>query len=327
LSGFITLMDELIDCCNAMIAGLKTFYLIHLNSGPNIPQQLFLEELQAETETPWWHVVGFVTRQIQNQKQLLIYTCVNTDYLDKARHSVFSCGILAEFFAQKFDSFSISMRSNTKLMGWSVFQGKKLREIRKNNPKSMEDYKEVLENSNFFFASKFGFLKRHILGRIDTYSISYKIRWQLLKEDLRKQFSIPTIKIRSIEIHRNGWRAVVNGSIFVSYDNKAISKNDITRVRRKILKQAISKARSSCTLFRIEKYLPVGFIRIALFCKDYRARKLENFGLASDLIGTIEVKKIKRIRAPDIYNSSVEVLSKYRLAWNSAWLKAKADKE
>jgi len=63
--------------------------------------------------------------------------------------------------------------------------------------------------------------------------------------------------------------------------------------------------------------LPLGYARISLFEKDYRKRRIVSFGLNKELIGTIQMKKIKRIKVPDIFNSTIDVKGKYRFAWNN----------
>jgi len=52
-------------------------------------------------------------------------------------------------------------------------------------------------------------------------------------------------------------------------------------------------------------------------------RKLESYGLGPDLIGTVQIQKIKRIKAPDIIGSSIEQIGKFRFAWNKAWRELK----
>ena len=51
------------------------------------------------------------------------------------------------------------------------------------------------------------------------------------------------------------------------------------------------------------------------------------FGLGRNLVCTIQVKRIQRIRSPDIMGSTVEQLGGYRIAWNRAWLEENKDQQ
>ena len=51
--------------------------------------------------------------------------------------------------------------------------------------------------------------------------------------------------------------------------------------------------------------------------KDFRVRKLGVSGLIPELICTIELKKLKRIKCPDIFGGKPEVIRNFRVVWNS----------
>jgi hypothetical protein len=89
-------------------------------------------------------------------------------------------------------------------------------------------------------------------------------------------------------------------------------------------KKSFARSSPQQAYYSILRYLPLGYARVNIFQKDYRRRRLVNFGLAEDLIGTVQIKRIRRIKAPDIFGSTVEKCGRVRIAWNHRWLE-KAD--
>lgn len=86
----ITLIDSLIDLCNALVLAAKLFYVMHLDDGFDIPQHLMIEELKSETEAPWWKIDGCLNSvTFNNESQLIIYVRPNTRDYFKVQYSTF----------------------------------------------------------------------------------------------------------------------------------------------------------------------------------------------------------------------------------------------
>ncbi|NQT34243.1 hypothetical protein HQ587_03555 [bacterium] len=314
----IALLDDLLDTCNALSLALKVFLFRHVTEGYCIPQQLLLQELQAETDAPWWHIEGFAESKIGSIKQLIIFIRPNTIDYPLVQYFSFFSAVLAEFFAPEYDRYFLSLRCSKAMPGWAAFDGRKLRAVRENKPNEFEDYEGVLENDLVFYVPK---LKLpHFITKFGVLVYAFKVHWYIVLTDMKNKRGLPQIIIRETSIHRNGWRVVLNSSVVIDSD-EIIDKGVIRESCRRIIRSALSNARKHSLRYKIIRYLPLGYARISIFKRDFRKRKLTNYGLGSDLIGTIELKKIRRIQAPDIFESTIEMKGRYRIAWNSAWIK------
>ena len=126
--------------------------------------------------------------------------------------------------------------------------------------------------------------------------------------------------MREARIHRNAWGCVLRSSIYVRSLYGELTQQIVRKFRRRIVHRSLGKARHHTSSLDVSRYLPLGFAYITVFRKDYRRRRLTGFGLGEDLVCTIEVKRIRRIRCPDIMGATIEELGKYRIAWNKSWL-------
>jgi hypothetical protein len=147
----------------------------------------------------------------------------------------------------------------------------------------------------------------------------------LFIENFKFQQKIPDIYVRNTTIHRNGSKTVLGGSVFISNLQEQDPQDIIRRYKRKIIKKSLKSARKELPYKNVCKYLRLGFARISVFTKDYRKRKLNSYGLGQDLVCTIEIKKIARIKSPDILGSIIEQKGSYRIAWNKSWLEKNAN--
>jgi len=314
----VRLFDDLLDVCNAMALGFKVFALAHLADGCVIPQQLLLEELQAETESPWWHIEGCIPCQLLDKKQLLIYARPKTRDYFKVQFYSFLSAVLAEQFAPGYDRYFLSLRSTRSLPGWGAFNGQRIRAAREKTPKSLLDYTGILENDLLFFVPR-PRLPR-FLGKIVSYWHSFTLHLPFVFANIRESQGIPQMTPRYASLHRNGALAVLNGSVVLESPQGEVDKELVKRSCRKIIHLTASKARMGCRFWDMARVLPLGYARVNLFLRDYRKRRLSSFGLGSDLICTVQFKRLSRIQAPDIYQSEIEIYTRYRIAWNRAWL-------
>jgi len=319
----LRLVDDLADVCNGMALALKTFIFSHFNDGYPVPKQILLEQLQAETDTPWWHILGCTPSRFTSQNQLILYARPNSrDYL-KVAYSVLLSGVLAERFAPGYDRYFFSLRSQKALPGWAAFDGKQLLEIRNKGDETLTDYQGALENNLIFYTPRTKLPR--VLGMLDTLIHSFRIHWPLFLSDMRERLGRPDIRVRTSSMHCTGWGTVLKGSVLVLPTRGALSQDLLRNNCRGIISAALSNARRDCSLTSMVRYLPLRYARIAVFARNYRRRRLLNFGLGADLVATVQVKRITRIQAPDIYGSQIETRGRYRIAWNSSWLAKNRD--
>ncbi len=316
----VEMVDGLVDTCHGCALALKLFYRQHLGGKIQVPRQVMPEELQADTETPWWHIEGCLVSELAGKSQLVVYARPMSRDYSKVQYMCIYSGILAEYFAPGFDRYMVSLRSPIAWPGWAALDGKKLRDIRKRGgPRSMEDYKNVVENGFVFYKPNVSLPKP--LCKMETLLMSFHLHMPLVFEEFRKNLDQIPIIPRQAEIHRNGWRTVVNGSVIVSITDEEDAQQVVKKARRRIIKAARKLARKNTKWSNVAKYLPNGYARIAVFQTDRRHRQL--YGLDSDLICTIQTQSITRIKTPDIAGSTIETVRTYRIAWNKAWLQRK----
>ena len=310
--------DDLLDSCNALALALSLFLLVNQPNGYRLPQQLLLEELKEETKTPWWEVVGCTPSKFTGLNQLIIYARPNTADYGKVQLSTFQTGVLVESFVPGYDRYFFSIRSSSSWPGWAAFDGKKLHDLRNKQDAILEDYKGVLENDLVFYVPRIK--TPRFIARIQNIILSFRLNMPIAILDIKRQLGLPEIYIREANIHRNAWGAVLNGSVFVEYHKGSITQDIIRKIRKKAVRKALSEARKKTPICKIIRFLPLGYARISVFCKDYRRRRLSGYGLGPHLVCTIQVKRIRRIQSPDIMGSTIEQLGGYRIAWNRAWL-------
>lgn len=317
----IRLVDDLIDICNAFAFALRIFFLSQTWMIYELPEQILVDELKAETETPWWSVEGCLHSEFSGKKQLIIYARPKTrDYRKVFYFSMFT-GVLGEQFAPGYDRYFISLRSSKSWPGWAALDGKKLYQIRSRGPKSFKDYEEVLESNLVFYVTKPKLPS--ILGKLETFYYSFKINISIALDNYRQQLHFPDIKIRNLKLHRKGLYAFLSGSVILKEFDSSFDQDRIRKYRKKTINKTLKTARKKVSFFNLLRYIPIGYARLSLFRKDFRIRRLENYGLSTDLIGTLQVSRKKTIDVPDIYGSTIELIGKYRIAWNASWLEEK----
>ncbi len=315
-SEIIRFFDNLLDTCNSLVLALSVFLLVFQPKGYKLLQQLLLDELIEETSTPWWKIVGCTPSSFSGINQLIIYARPQTSDYRKVQMSTFQSGLLAEKSSPGYDRYFFSIRSENSLPGWASFDGIKLRQLRENKIGNLNDYKDVIHDNLIFFVPR---LKLpNFLYKIHSFILSFKVNWPIFIEDFKKRIGQPAIYIRDSKIHRNSWGCVLNGNVYIDNYETKITQNTIKRIKRVILKKSLSEARNKLSIYNFTRFLPLGFALISVYRKNSRRRQF--YGLNDNLICTIQVKHIKRIRCPDIIGSTVEQIGKYRIAWNRAWI-------
>ena len=318
IRSVVRLCDDLLDTCNGLAVALKIFCLISREQGYVPPRELLIEELREETWAPWWRIEGCVESEWIGKPQLVIYARPNTRDYSKVRWSTVQSGILAEFFAPGYDRYFLSLRSRQAWPGWAAFDGRKLRALREAGVDDLSQFKSVIENDLIFYVSRPKMPA--ILGKIDTLIKSIRVHAPIAIQQIKDNLKIHRIVCRSAAVHRNLWGAVLNASVIVEGLEDEAVVDAIHRHRRRIVRSAIKQARKVHRL-SIAAYLPLVFAQVAVFKRDYRRRRLSGFGLGKDLVCTVRFQRIRRIQSPDILGSTVEIIGKWRIAWNRAWLK------
>ncbi len=110
---------------------------------------------------------------------------------------------------------------------------------------------------------------------------------------------------------------MINGRIVINTTLKIPIYELIRKYCRYIIRKVTSSARKRTKVTDISKYLPLGFIRIILYEKDFRIRILGSVGITPELICTLEIKTLKRIKAPDIMGVIPEWIKNIKIEWNS----------
>ncbi|SEA84176.1 hypothetical protein SAMN05660420_03376 [Desulfuromusa kysingii] len=313
---YMSRFEHLLDTCNGLALAYKKFFFI-TESATATPKQIFLEELYSQTESPWWKIEGCLNSEAtENRSQLVIFVKPSTRDYEKVRASSVWTAILAERYAPGYDRYFLSLRSPIAHSGFAAFDGNALMENRNNKIASFEGYAGILENDLIFWVP---FLKLpKLFHKINTYVLSIKL-FSRVRTLTAVQGEGVEILARNVNIHRNGWKLVLNGNIVLE------SKDNITADYIKsrgigLIRTALKQARRNEPIYSILRYIPLGYARISLIEEDYRRSVLKGFGLRKELIGTIQVQNIKRIRAPDIFGATIEQVGKIRYAWNKSWL-------
>lgn len=324
-TAIIRIFDDLLDTCNALALALSLFLLVHQPHGYSLPQQLLLDELKEETKAPWWEVVGCTPSKFTGLNQLILYARPSTSDYGKVQISTFQTGVLAEGFAPGYDRYFFSIRSSSSWPGWAAFDGKELHDLRNKQNAKLEDYKGAIQDDLIFYVSRIK--TPRFVARVLNIILAFKLYLPIAVSDMKRQLGCPEINAREAKIHRNTWRSVLNGSVFLEFPDGKITQDIVRKFRRRIVREALSEARKKSPIYKIIRFLPLGFARISVFCKDYRRKRLSAFGLGRDLVCTIQVKRIQRIRSPDIIGSTIEQLGGYRIAWNRAWIEEAKNQE
>jgi hypothetical protein len=317
--SLIELHDDLLDVCNGLVLAIKSFYLIHAGISNIMPKQLLIEELKEKVESPWFTVDGCLLSELADSTQLIIYTQAKTTDKFKVHYYAFLTGVWGEYLVGGFDRYFISISSKFATIGWCGLNGNKLKAIRENNPKGIEDYVGVVEDGSPFFWPKYTL--PNIFYKINTYANSLKIHFSIAINQIKKNFNLLKYDIRYSSIHKNMMQSVVHSYIVLSLTNDLKSSEDVIKSNlNKLKRRAIKKARSQCSKLNLCKHLPIGFLKLYIYKNNLRKRKLISSGLIEDMVCTVQINNTKRIKTPDIMNSKIEIIGKFRICWNKAWI-------
>jgi hypothetical protein len=310
--------DDALDVCNGLLFAYSIF-VFSLREGENlVPRNLMIEELRAETGTPYWHVSGALPSKILGgRSQLILYCSVRTSDGSKVKFSAIQTAIQAERAAPGYDRYFLSMRPQSGVTGWAAFSGSKLNYHRLEQH-GIEEYGDVVEDYlPLFLKTNY---RPSIWRRLGTLRYALQTGWPIMRQSYLKRVGRPSIVVRAATVHRSIWVAVLNADVVIQADGREIDQETVRNYSRKAVSLAARQARRQLSWFNLNRYLPLGFAQIDVFCTDYRRRRLSSFGLAKELVGTIRLQRVRRINPPDILGSVVESFGGYKFAWNRSWL-------
>lgn len=319
----IQLTDDLVDVCNGMAAAIKVFFILNRGLGYEHPDALVIDELREETTCPWWEIQGCLASTIGNVKQLVIYVYANTYDYQKAFYSVIQTGALAGFFAPSFGRYFITIKSRKAHPGWAAFDGNRLCSLATAEDSELADYVTALEEGMVFYVPNVRLPP--FVYWLSTVLASVRTNWPIVSEELRRLRGNPNCLVRNAEMHRNSWGAVLRADAWIEAADSDTIVDIVRMKRRRIVALARSHAlrNGSCTL--LARFLPIGFAHINVYRTDYRRRRLAGFGLGEDLVCTIRLQYLKRIKSPDIFGGTVDHDGPWRIVWNRAWLARSAN--
>ena len=313
------MFDDLLDTCNGLSLALKVFLVTKHDRGYKWPRQMLIEELQEETRTPWWTIDGCLESEFPKGKQLIVYAQPRTMHPGMVQLSVVQSGVLTEFFAPGYDRYFLSLRGPHAWPGWAAFNGQKLRQLREARVADMRRYRGIVEDDMVFYVPRVSMptIVARLVVRLKILQLLVPLAAQSIKENL----GTPSIECRNAVVHRNSWGAVLRADVVMQGTDGTSTGDTIIRYRRYILRSATRHARK-LHRWTAASYLPLAFAQVHIYHRDYRRRRLNGFGLGEDLMCTLRFRRMSRIRSPDIVGSTVQVLGKWRIAWNRAWLRS-----
>ncbi|MCK5508715.1 MAG: hypothetical protein KAI50_09370 [Desulfobacterales bacterium] len=279
------------------------------------PLPIMIEELRAETNAPGWKIRGYLESEIfDNRSQLIIF--VKNFFLDRTmlNYYIFSSAIFAEKFAPGYQRYFFSLDSKYSLPGWAAFDGFELCKLRNQHVNNIQDYYQTLEDGMIFFIPKYK-LPRMVF-KIATFISIIRINFQVFWREYKENYYKLSIKPREVTIHQNKFHSIIKGGVIVKTNSNIIIEELIRNNSGSIVRKTIKAARKNAKITDISKYLPVGHLRINIYSKDFRKRKLKNSGLIPELLCTIEFKRLERIRTIDIIGGRPEIIKKFRIVWN-----------
>lgn len=316
----IRLCDDMLDACNGLASALKLFLILSRDKGYRLPRELLVEELVEETCTPWWSIEGCVESELGNVRQLLVYARPNSRDFAKIQWASLQSAVMGEFFAPGYDRYFFSLRTPKAWPGWAAFDGKELKRLRESGAADIAACATAFEKGGLFYVPRPALPR--FLGRLDTLLHSFRLQWPLAAQEIRQNLGIPSIVSRDGRMHRDGWRLVLNGSVVMDGLTNESAADAIRAHKRRIICKAAEQARSSATWLSPLRCLPLGYAHVAVFSQDFRRRRLRSFGLGPELICTVQLRRIRRIKPPDIMGSTIENSGNWRIAWNRAWIES-----
>lgn len=318
-ADIITVFDELLDYCNAMILALKIFFTVQNNNEYKFPLSFLIDEIKAQTENKWLKVNNCIAMTVHsNKSQLLIYSYVRTSDKLKVNYFMIQIANIAESLMPGYDRYFITFKSNCAYPGWYSFSGEKLAKARMSAADDYVPFVNAIDESGVFFHPKIKLPK--IFYKIDSFIESFLINFRIERCKFKNEYKRAKVLIPNYEIHRNSISSVINADIVLTVNDNVDITAYIRNNHRKLVRYACKHGKCTSKQYDFAKMLPLGFARISIYSKLMRKRTFKNYGLGKDLICVIQYRKLSRIHCPAIYGSSLEEYGLFRIEWNYKYL-------
>lgn len=320
LREYINYFDNILDICNGFALGLHLFYLTNIDfieyNNIEIPIPILIEELKANLNLFEWEIKGCIESQtLDERSQLIVFIYHNFFDRGKIFYFLLQTAIISESIIPGYDRYFLYLNSKYHIPNFAAFKGGQLKKIRIKNTKNIADYSKAIESGSILFTPKFKLPK--IFSIIFNSILLFKIILPLRIREIEYFQPKLTLNIRDLEMHKNEFHSVINSRIIINTHLKIHINKIIRKYCGYIIKRVTRMARKRVKITNISKYLPLGFIRISLYEKDFRLRKLGSAGIIPELICTLEIKTLKRIKAPDIIGGIPEWVKNIKIVWNS----------
>ncbi|MEL7667029.1 MAG: hypothetical protein AAGU73_02350 [Actinomycetota bacterium] len=316
----IRLCDDLLDVCNGLAAAYKIFFINNAVHGYRMPLELMFEELIESTKSPWWTIGGCLETHLPGARQLLVYARPESRESSKVQWACVQSAALAEWLAPGYDRYFFSLRGSRSLPGWAAFSGERLRFLRESGAAEVHEFVPAADSPGVFYKPNFPLPM--LFGRLDTLVKSLALHWPIARRQIRHALGTGHVVGRHGKIHQKGWRYALEGTVVLDDVHPSAVAGIVKRNRRSVIRTARKVAPRSLDRLDIVRYLPLGYVRIAVVDRDFRRRRLSSFGLGPELVCTVERKRIARIKSPDIMGSTIEQTGHWRIAWNRSWLES-----
>ncbi len=320
----VRLFDDLIDCVNGFVLGLRVFFLSNINQHtPNItiPQSLLLDELQHQANGPAWQIVtSFEGGNIRNQKQLNLY--IKNDFFDfyKVQYNAFRTAVLTEKFATGYNRIFINLKSkNSKFesSGFVSFDGDKLKELRKSGTRKIEDYEGVMEDNLLFFVPKYRLPK--LIYKLGTFRMGLRGSFSLHWGKYLDTYFPRIFTFRDFKTHVKSGYIVIERACVILESKDAHEMEELIRGKASsLIRKAKKYAKRQYKLFSLNRFLKVRYTRVFVYDKNLRKRKLRDGGLSPDLICILHRNQTKSIKSL-LPLGTIEHGRKYEIIWNDNW--------
>lgn len=316
----IKTFDDMVDLCNSMALAIKLFLILHKQNEYLFPHEFLIEEIIEETKSPWMSVEGCIETTIPNGNQLLLYARPNTSDYNKVLFLSLHIAVLAEFLSPGFERYFLSLKSSKCKPGWAIFRGTELKKAREIESQDFIKYSNVLEPPGLFFIPRIKVPR--LIFKIDSLIKAFQNTYKVLSDTFHNSSLQAIISVKAGRMHRNSWGMVLSGEAIVEVKTNIDISVYIKKNCNKLINKIYKTAKLNKSLLSIERYLPIGYAQISIFSKQLRKRSVAGYGLGKELICTIRLQRIKRIKSPDIIESKIEQNGVYRIAWNKNWLTA-----
>ena len=291
------LFDRAVDVCNGFLLAYRLFFIASAefltSQDVTPPLPVVIRELQAQAESPTWHMLGALETQYDNDRpalRLLIQSSFESD-LDVYK-AAGATAAAAERLAPGFDTYEIRFDAFGMPKGVGSVKGMVLRDLR---TRGISD-------------------PMKIAGSFDSMLI-YPRMTEQREEFAPEGFIAGRPFIRRTRLVRKADWIQLDAKIVLEIDNAAVATKFVRSHVRDLISFATAEARAVAVDDDLRS-LPIGAAYLDVFKRDARQRDL--IGLGSNLLCRIIERPIGPIADWPLHKSIVEGDGRLRIEWNTA---------